>query len=103
MSDSWDDRRRAQEDGYFEKMNQQALERLKARKGGGSEARLSPVTGKPMEQVTVMGVVVDRCLDSGGIWLDAGELDQIIKAVATSPSTGGSIADFFSQLLTKKY
>jgi len=101
MSDSWDDRRRAQEDGYFEKLNQQALERLGARQG--AKARPSPITGKPMEQVTVMGVVVDRCVDSGGVWLDAGELEEIMKAVGGSQNAAHPIKDFFGQLLAKKY
>ena len=33
-----------------------------------------------MEQVALHGVVIDRCNTSGGIWLDAGELEQLIEA-----------------------
>jgi hypothetical protein len=40
MSDSWDDRRRAQEDSFFEDLNRKALSRLAAKKGGA--ARISP-------------------------------------------------------------
>lgn len=89
MSDSWDDRRRAQEEGYFEAMNKQALARLAQKKG--QPARKSPVTDKPMELVTVMGVVVDRCVDSGGIWLDAGELGQLLESAKNNPA---SLNDF---------
>jgi Zn-finger nucleic acid-binding protein len=89
MSDSWDDRRRAQEDGYFDNLNKQALARLATKKG--QPARPSPATGKPMEVVTVMGVVLDRCADSGGLWLDSGELEQLVEA---SKNSSASLNDF---------
>jgi Zn-finger nucleic acid-binding protein len=84
MSDAWDDRRRAQEDSFFEDLNRKALARLATKKGG--PARLSPVTGKPMEVVTVLGVVIDRCVDSGGLWFDAGELEQLLEAAKGASS-----------------
>ena len=99
MSDSWDDRRKAQEEGYFDKMNQQALERIKKRASEESgKKRPSPITGKPMEQVTVMGVVVDRCVDSGGIWLDAGELEEILNHTNEKDKALG-LAQFFKKLV----
>lgn len=78
MSDeAWKRRQQALEEGYFQKLNQEALERLQER--DEQKPRLSPISGEPMEQETFMGVVIDRCKQSGGIWLDAGELDQIIS------------------------
>lgn len=97
MNDSWDERRRAQEEGYFETLNKQAMARLALKKT--QPARLSPVTGKPMEQITIMGTVVDRCVDSGGIWLDNGELEQIIAAAKDSKA---SLQDFVGTLPTLK-
>lgn len=91
MSDSWDERRRAQEEGYFDTLNKQALARMAAKKG--QPARPSPASGKPMEVVTVMGVVVDRCVDSGGLWLDAGELEQLMEAAKNSSA---SLKDFIA-------
>jgi Zn-finger nucleic acid-binding protein len=91
MSDSWDERRRAQEEGYFDLLNKQAVARIAAKKG--QPARPSPVTGKPMEVVSVMGVVLDRCVDSGGIWLDSGELDELLGAAKDNPA---SLKDFVS-------
>ncbi|MEY4699918.1 MAG: Transcription factor zinc-finger [Pseudomonadota bacterium] len=93
MSDTWDERRRAQEDGYFENLNKQALSRLAAKQG--TPARKSPVTGKPMEHLAVMGVVIDRCVDSGGVWLDAGELTHILEAAKDSSA---SLGDFISAM-----
>ena len=89
MGDAWDERRKAQEDSYFENLNKQALARLAVKQG--APARPSPVTGKPMEVITVMGTVIDRCVDSGGIWLDAGELDQLL---VSSKEHSPSLADF---------
>jgi hypothetical protein len=86
MSDGWNARRKGLEDDYFHKQNQEALNRISSR----PEARLSPITGEPMEQITIMGVVVDKCKTSGGIWLDAGELEQIIEAGKGKGTEDGS-------------
>ena len=86
MSDTWDEMRRAKEDQYFSKENEEALKRIKLRKAE-DKPRLSPITGKPMKQVTLMGVVIDQCDDSGGIWLDRGELEQLNKAAAKQESS----------------
>jgi Zn-finger nucleic acid-binding protein len=98
MNDSWDDRKRAQEEQYFEKVNKEALERLKQR----SAPRLSPINGEPMEQVTMMGVTVDRCKKSGGIWLDAGELEALMDASqATGSESSGALSKLFASLFQK--
>jgi Zn-finger nucleic acid-binding protein len=97
MNDAWDERRRAQEEGYFERLNKEALARM-ARKQEGP-ARPSPATGKPMQAITVMGTVLDQCVDSGGIWLDAGELEQLMHAAKDSTA---SIEDFISTLPSVK-
>ena len=78
-NNSWDERRRAQEEEFFKKQNEAALKRIQEREE--DKPRISPVSGEPMEQITYMGVVIDRCPSSGGIWLDSGELEQIIDAV----------------------
>jgi hypothetical protein len=80
MSDSWDEMRRAKENSYFDAKNREALERLK-NKQKEEKPRLSPVTGEPMEQLALHGVVIDRCKKSGGIWLDAGELEQLVEGM----------------------
>lgn len=99
--DSWEDRRRASEEAYFEKQNQQALERIKQR--GGEQIRRSPVTGEPMEQITLMGVVIDRCPTTNGIWLDAGELEEIIKNARQADDSGRDwVSNFFGAVFGKK-
>lgn len=46
--------------------------------------RVSPITGKPMRPVNYggdSGIIIDRCEDTGGLWLDAGELEKIQQLV----------------------
>ena len=78
MTDSWDAMRKAKEEQYFLKQNESALKRIKEREK--EKPRLSPITGKPMVQKTLMGVVIDQCEESRGIWLDNGELEALIEA-----------------------
>lgn len=53
---------------------------------------MSPVDGKPMQQVIRHGIELDVCSTSGGVWLDKGELEKLIAlmreddAGATQPS-----------------
>ena len=98
MSDSFDDRRRALEDSYFDALNKQALARVAARQG--LPARKSPVNGKPMNPVTVMGVVIDVCVDSGGVWLDAGELGQLLQTATTNPAAISEFIKIIPQATT---
>ena len=97
MTDSWDEREKAQEAQYFKKQNDEALARLKGR---NTPKRSSPITGEPMEQIALMGVIVDRCPTSGGIWLDAGELEQILNGAKEHKET--FIESFFSGLFGKQ-
>ena len=102
MSDSWDDMRKAKEEAFFKKQNDEAVQRLKAREN--EEPRLSPISGKPMEQVTYMGVVIDRCKESGGVWLDKGELDEIMRTIKDQNGESkkeGWIDSFFDYLSKK--
>lgn len=100
MSNSWDDMRKAKEESYFDKKNREALERL-AKKQEAEKPRLSPISGKPMEQVVLSGVVVDRCTESGGIWLDAGELEQLVQA-SHSEEEKSSLTALFKGLVGLK-
>lgn len=98
--DAFDERRRALEEQYFERKNQEALARLQNR--AASTPRLSPVTGEPMETVTIMGVVVDRCPTSGGIFLDAGELEEIIKHATSDAGKGNFLQRFMGSMFAPK-
>lgn len=46
--------------------------------------RTSPITGKPMRPINYggdSGIIIDRCEDTGGLWLDAGELEKIQQVI----------------------
>jgi len=102
MSDAFDDRRKALENDYFQKKNREALDRI-AHRQEDEEKRKSPITGEPLEQMTIMGVVVDQCPTSKGIWLDAGELEQILAAAKEQESETGKnlLAEFFATISGK--
>ena len=98
MDDSFKTRGKALEEDFFHRKEKEALERL-AQKERGS-VRLSPITGKPLVQKAIHGIVIDQCADSQGIWLDAGELEQIVEAYKNQ--SHGMIESFFSAVLGKK-
>ena len=101
MSNAWDDMRKAKEGSYFEQKNREALERLAQKKD--EKPRLSPITGEPMEQVALHGVIVDRCKTSGGLWLDAGELEHMLESMKNEHTEGdnGWITSFVKALTLK--
>lgn len=79
MSDGLEKRKKALEEGYFKKEQAKALEKL----ANKASAKMSPVNGKPMRTVMYENVEIDICEESGGMWLDQGELEKIISNVAT--------------------
>ena len=93
--DNFQEMRKAKEEEYFAKKNRESLERLKQQQEGG-KPRLSPITGEPMVQEVIHGVVIDRCTKSNGIWLDEGELEKLIEASKSDKGDQNSlITDFF--------
>lgn len=84
---------------YFNKKNIEALKRYRARLEE-NKPRLSPVTGEPMVQESIMGIVVDRCPTTKGIWLDAGELEEILDAVKNTlmEEEDSMLTKFFSSV-----
>ena len=84
MTDAWKDMKNAKENSFFDKKNREALERLKQKKEVDAP-RPSPITGEPMVQEVIHGVVIDRCPTSKGIWLDAGELEELIEPCFVCP------------------
>ncbi len=86
MSDALGDRGKALENDYFRRKEQEALTRLREQ---GAQARLQasgeesiaalrcPRDGGEMVAVMMDDVQVDRCPTCGGLWLDAGELEQL--------------------------
>lgn len=61
---------------------------LKA-KVASEERRFCPVDGAPMNKEVVHKLVLDRCTQCGGVWLDAEELDAIKKAASQDGYASG--------------
>ena len=85
MSDIFEERRRGLEEEYFRRKDKESLQRLReAIQEEARAKRTEPVTmncprctGK-LHAETYDEVNIDRCDTCGGVWLDAGELEQII-------------------------
>ena len=81
-----EDRGRALEDDYFRKKDQEAIEKLRqkmkvaaeAKEAGESSMRCPRCTGKLVE-TKFEGVLIDRCDNCGGIWLDPGEFAELVQ------------------------
>ena len=91
MSDIFEERRRGLEEEYFRRKDKESLQRLReaireeARTHGDQPVTMScpRCTGKLHSEV-YDEVNIDRCDTCGGIWLDAGELEQIIGEESSS-------------------
>ena len=85
MSDIFDERRRGLEEEYFRRKDKESLELLRehireeARKHRGEPATMDcpRCTGK-LHAENYNDVQLDRCDSCGGIWLDAGELQELL-------------------------
>ncbi len=98
MADSWDDRKRVKEDEFFERQNRLAMEKLKQK--SPQTPRLSPINGKPMEQVQIEGITIDRCPQSGYVGIEA----ETQKKLAETPplERGELLGRIFEALLRNK-
>lgn len=86
MSDAFDQRKKGLEEEYFHRKNKEAIERLRekmkvaeeAKAAGISSMRCPRCDGNLMES-KVEQVSIDTCEKCGGIWLDSGELEELMK------------------------
>ncbi len=73
MSNAWDDMKRAKEEEYFSRQNQEALKKLRA----GLPAHHSPITGEPLTQINIDGASALKCEKSGGVWIELKDIASI--------------------------
>jgi len=78
MKDSWEERKKALENEYFHKKEQELIEKLK-RDTGESIAKehckgRCPKCGEMIEPMTFREVPLDSCPGCGGIWLGPNDL-----------------------------
>ena len=86
MGDGLDDRRRALEDEYFRKKDQEAIQKLREKirlavqaKEAGTASMKCPRCDGTLKEVMIENVAIDSCDKCAGTWLDAGELEQLTK------------------------
>ena len=86
MSKSMDDRRKALEEDYFRRKEQEALQKLREKmqteNSETGEATPAQTFGCPkcdgtLVEVAFENVQIDRCDKCGGVWLDSGELETL--------------------------
>ncbi len=84
MADKWDERKKAQEDEYFVKKERELLAKLKAKQESESKAAAKsaahmtcPKCGEPLKARSFQKIEIDQCTGCNGIWLDAGEMEQV--------------------------
>jgi Zn-finger nucleic acid-binding protein len=91
---------RAKEDIYFAQRDRELVEKLKAQlqKVEDQEWKLHcPKCRGLLETYTFQGFVLDRCQNCGGVWMDNGELEGIIRKVARGP-----LGHWIDKLLSKE-
>jgi Na+-translocating ferredoxin:NAD+ oxidoreductase RNF subunit RnfB len=71
------------EQEYFLRKDLELIAELRAKRdadrAAGAATRKCPVDGTVLEAREFHGVIVDTCPSCAGVWLDAGELDALMK------------------------
>jgi len=86
MGDGLEERGRALEEEYFNRKNKEAIEKLRAKMKVAEEAKAAglstmqcPRCDGHLKENNFEEVSIDTCDKCGGIWLDSGELEQLLK------------------------
>jgi len=101
MSDAWKDRERAKEEEFFERQNKEALKKI-SHIHDDSKERLSPLTGKPMKKTSVKGVSVYTCPEVGGVWIEHGGFEQLMRATMKGSEGSDWLFQFLTEVFEKK-
>lgn len=90
---------RAKEDIYFTERDRELIEKLRSqlKKIENKENELHcPKCQGSLESYTFHGFVLDRCQGCGGIWMDQGELEGVIRKI-----TRGPVGEWIDKLTAK--
>jgi Zn-finger nucleic acid-binding protein len=86
MPENSDDRSGSLKEDYFKRKKEEAIEKLRARMKVADEAKAAglstmqcPRCDGDLKEHKFEQVMIDMCEKCGGIWLDSGELDQLLK------------------------
>ncbi len=73
-----DEKRKGEEDHYFQEQEQQAIEKLRQVKAGTATPQaICPRCGAALVHAKHFGVELDECPNGHGMWLEQGELEVI--------------------------
>lgn len=79
---------RAKEDIYFAERDREILENLRARlrkvEKPAKELHCPKCAGA-LESYTFEGFLLDRCHECGGVWMDHGELEAVVRKISRGP------------------
>ena len=91
MANKWDERKKAQEDEYFVKKERELIAKLKAKQVAETKESAKSVShmkcpkcGESFKERSFQKITIDQCTGCNGIWLDAGELEQVAEKDASS-------------------
>lgn len=88
LGEKLEERRRAEEERYFEQQNRAAIEKLRAKKASGAAPAAvtmrCPRDGETLVERTETGTTIDVCPKCEGIWLDKGELERVAQRERSS-------------------
>ena len=91
---------RAKEDIYFAERDRELIEKLKGQlqkvEKTSSPIHCPKCPGE-LETYTFPGFLLDRCHNCGGIWMDKGELEGVIRK-----ATRGPLAAWIDKLMGKE-
>lgn len=84
MANKWDERKKTLEDEYFVKKEKELIEKLKTKQEKEAKQSIKetchmrcPKCGEPLKERSFQKILIDQCAGCGGIWLDAGELEEV--------------------------
>jgi len=84
VANKWDERKKAKEDEYFVKKERELLVKLKAKQESEAKAASQqacfmkcPKCGRLLKERSFQKIQIDQCTGCNGIWLDAGELEEV--------------------------
>ena len=79
---------RAKEDMYFAEQDQELIAKLKGQLQKVDQTAIDlrcPKCPGRLETYTFQGFALDRCDKCGGIWMDKGELEGVVRKVSRGP------------------
>ena len=84
MANAWDGRKKGLEEEYFRRKEREALEKTRQRLAAEEQGRRRvesvmrcPKCGEPLKERSFQKILIDQCTGCSGIWLDAGELEEV--------------------------